>query len=292
MRMILKGSIIALALFGLMVPSWATLTDIETNNSFTLRYESDNFDPYDPCEGVTPGGTWLNDLEYLDLGATSNNTLSGNILAGLNSQYSIRDYMGGSLLYQYTLASSHLSGTMSIDWYKAFDREVGSQCLHGAEISAYYDYETNEANLGLDWVQLYYEHGQSDFVPLDSYEVDGTGDEHPAYYSSTQGPWTPPGHTLETGHDMTWTDGPQDVHPEVNAWNGGVDFYMFLASFGTIQQASFSNNWWIQEVVIYDGLSWGYTGFCDPVPEPATVVLMSLGLIALVARRRVMCLQA
>ena len=272
---------IAVGILSLCCESFADTVTIDTGTSFNLTYNSGNYDPYEPCLGITPGGTWLNPLEYLP----RENDYTNDLLAALYGQYGVNtsneDY---TLIYQYSVADSSLTGTMLIDWYQAVDEHSGQHCYHGAEIVAYYDYGEGEEDLGLDWVQLYDEFGGSVVSPYD-FTVDGSHDQSPAYYAPGYGPWTPSGYSLDPNHDMTWSDGPYDRHEETKPWMGGVEFYMFLASFGDMYPDPNSNSVFYQDVTIYDGIVWGYFGDCYIVPEPATVGLFCLGLLGLVRRQ-------
>jgi hypothetical protein len=277
-RAILLTTAIAMAL---CVGAFADTLPIETGTSFNLVVNDANYVFFDPCVGVTPGGTSISPLEYLP----RQNEYTDDMLAALYSQYGIDtsndDY---TIVYQYSVSDISLTGTMLIDWYQAVDDHAAQYCYHGAEIVAYYDYGSGEDTLGLDWVQVYDETGDSSVSPYE-YTVDGAHDQSPAYYAPGYGPWTPPGYTLASGHDMTWTDGPYDRHVETQAWAGGVEFYMFLASFSDIYADPDSTSIYYQDVTIYDGIVWGYSGICVVVPEPATLGMVSLGLAGFLLRR-------
>lgn len=276
-------TVVALLVAALMAgaSALADMLAITTNTSFNLVYNSASYDPYEPCDGPTPGGTWLTPLSYL----SPRNSYTNDLISALYGQYTVNTADPNfTLIYQYSAASQSLSGTMLIDWYHAVDDHIGSRCYHGADLVAYYDYGQGEGNLGLDWIQLYDESGGSVISPYE-YTVDGAHDQSPAYYAPGYGPWTPPGYTLTSGHNMTWTDGPYDSHIETTAWAGEVEFYMFLASFGSLRPDPNSNSVFYQDVTIYDGVVWGYTGECIVVPEPATLALVCIGLVGLCCRR-------
>jgi len=254
----------------------AAASSISTGTTFSITLTDGNYDPSDLCEGgITPGGTWLFSLSSL----SPNNAYTQQLLQALNGQHSTNnDDPGYTIEYSYNVATTSLAGTLLIDWYKAFDNEVGDRCYHGAEIVAYYDFAEGEEALNLDWIQIYDESDGSVNSPYE-YTVDGAYDQSPAYYAPGYGPWSPPGYTLLGGHDMTWSDGPYDSHIEADPWSGSVEFYMFLAAFGDPYPDSFEPTTLHQEITIYDGIVWGYTGICQPVPEPGTAVLFGFGIV-------------
>lgn len=276
--------VLALTIVGLLTLGVVALADtvaIETGTSFSINLNSGNYRPSDPCGGVTPGETSLLDLQYLP----RQNAFTNDFLAALYTQHSVdtsnEEY---TLIYQYSVAEASLAGTLLIDWYKAFDEHSSAYCYHGAEIVAYYDYAPGEETLGLDWVQLYDESGGSVHSPYD-YTVDGFGDQSPAYYEPGLYPWTPAGYTLQSERDMAWSDRPHDRHLEEEAWSGSVEFYLFLAAFGDIYPDPNSRNVFYRNVTIYDGIVWGYYGYCYLVPEPATAGLFLIGLVGVCFRR-------
>ncbi|HIJ66254.1 MAG TPA: PEP-CTERM sorting domain-containing protein [Candidatus Hydrogenedentes bacterium] len=253
----------------------ADLVSIPTGTDFTITMQNDNYVPHDDCEGgLTPGGTDLMAITYL----APSNDWSSDILGALWGQYGSYESGGETIWWNYETAGDNLGGTLTIDWYKAFDNEIGSICLHGAEIVAYYDLGADDPD-GLDWIQVYVESGGAVHTP--GYTVDGTGDDNPAYYAPGWGPWFPGGYTPGT-HDMTWSDRPQDPHPEADPWAGSVEFYLFLADYGDVYDSGGAS---MRDITIYDGFRWGYVGECI-VPEPSTILLLALGGFGLLIRRR------
>ena len=257
------------------------MLQIPTDTSFNLFYEKDNYSANAVCNGhLTPGGTQLEPLGYLGLQSETGDTLSA--LRWHRSDNG--EDPAAALLYSYSVAEANLTGNLYIDWYKAFDREVGAQCLHGADIVAYYDYgSAEERALGLTWIQLYEEAG--DTATASGLVVDGVSDKTPAYYPPGYVPWKPPDYTFQAGHDLTWTDGPQDPHWERSSWQGSADFSVYLASFATPSYDAEAMVW-VQQITLYDGVAWGYDGVCTP--EPSTACLFALGLAALAFRCRIL----
>lgn len=266
-------------LLSMLTAAYADWTKIETDTTFHLFLNGTNYSPNARCRGgQTAGGTHLNPLGYLDLVGEDSDTLSA---LGAQRPDNAED-PAAAMLYHYSSAEQNLTGNMYVDWYKAFDRESGPECQHGADIVAYYDYgASTESALGLTWIQLYYEEGGSVHRP--GLTVDAPYSRHtPAYYPPGTGPWTPPNYTLKPGHNLTWSDGPEDPHPERENWAGGIDFYVYLAGFGT-PTYDYEAMVWVREITLYDGFTWGYDGIC--APEPSTFWMLALGITFIITRR-------
>ena len=277
---------VSACLVGWVGNAYGTTTSIPTGTSFTLNLNNQNYTPSATCKGgLTPGGTTLQPLVYLP----PQNSQTQNIENALNAQRAGTELNGHPLFYNYSVATSSLTGTMTIDYYKAADFEVGPTCVHGAAIVAYYD-GADWSSLGLNWVQVFTETGGAVNSPY-AYTVDGSSSATPAYY--------PPGtrspdatYTLQSGHDGTFTDFPRRPHVEAQTWSGGWTGYLFLASFGQINKVVTnpdplaSSYYYTQDVVIYDGVQWGWDGKCTP--EPVTLLAVGLALAGLVpyVRRR------
>lgn len=270
-RLVVLAVVAALALCAQSAPA----SIIPTGTTLTIELNDANYDPSDDCEGgITPGGTWLDPLAAL----SPNNAYTSSIVGALNEQFGTNtDDPAFTIEYEYTVSPISLAGTLLIDWYVALDDEYGATCWHGAEIVAYYDLGPDEDLYNLDWIQVYDESGDAEASGYE-YTVDGLEDGNPAYYTPGENPWSPAGYTLDTTHDMTWTDGPGDPHPESDQWIGGVEFYMFLAGFGDPYPDLEDPLVLHQDVIIFDGILWGYDGICTIVPEPGTLGLMALGL--------------
>lgn len=222
--------------------------------AFTLWLNTDNYRPYDECNGgITPGGTRLSDLDYLPADCYD------IVVTQLEDQYPGFDY---------DISDVPLQGDMTVDWYKAFDREYGAVCRHGAEITAHYDQDDDDPPVSLDWIQLYTEHGGSG---NDWFEVDGTEDGKPFYFTDYDDP-NDYIHVPNPG-GLVFGDTPYDSHDEAQQWSGGVEFYLLLASMEG------------SSITIYDGIIWGYDGEC--VPEPSSLMLLALGGLVALRRRRV-----
>lgn len=261
----------------------AETVNIETNSNFRLQWNLSNYNSTENCEGhITDGRTFVKPIEYF----SSANDAMFDVYDALGKQYAHDEI--NDLYFEYEVVPNHLMGTMTVDWYKAFDRESGADCLHGAEIVAWYDYPEigpDEVPLNLTWIQIYHElygSAHSSFP----YMVDGSGDENPAYYVAGATPWIPDGYTLPGNHDLVWSDSPQDPHPESKDWFGEADFYVMLAGFSAPYTRDDRQ---YVKVSLYDGVKWGYDGSCYPnvnVPEPTTATLLCFALISLVVHRK------
>ena len=303
MNIMMKTLTIGFALILFSMAVWGDIINIDTGgNSLNIQLNGDNWDPLDECGGVTYGATSLSLPGFLD---SSTDT---GITDGLNSQYKTDlvnwgDGVWETLVYDYSYSSTDLTGTFLIDWYKAFDehgydKEGAYRCYHGAEIVAFYDYGAGEDQLNLNWIQLYTETGGSMHHPPYHHVVDGSGDLDPAYYPPVYGPWYPSyyegegegeseGEGVGEGEgeiDMAWSDRPHDSHVEENAWSGSVEFSVFLASYGDIYLDP-EGSYYHQEITIYDGITWGYTGFCQEIAEPTSILLLGIGIVGIIKRR-------
>lgn len=235
-----------------------------TGRALTVEITGENVQKHATCNGgLTPGGTDLFDIGTISFVGGGGSTQ--DILSALGNQYPVDE---SGMAWAYSAASSELGGNLIVDWYKAYDREQGSYCRHGAQLSLHYNRFDGDP-LDLRWIQVYTETGDAGSHVN---EVDGKGDLSPGYFNPSDDP-----NRYVYVHDtggLLFGDTPGDPHLESRPFNGSVAFTAFLASFD-------NNN-----VTIYEGITWGYQFTC--VPEPGTYGLFggAFLLVVVVAVRR------
>ncbi|MCL5104058.1 MAG: PEP-CTERM sorting domain-containing protein [Armatimonadetes bacterium] len=149
-------------------------------------------------------------------------------------------------------SSESLDIALNIDTYGAFNRADLNEA--GAEIRVTWTPSSDQTDL--KWIQAIYtnigRHGPIQYY-LDVYTF--TADKPPVYAYS---------YSDHHFYDAPYRSCEPDRH---EFWNA----YLYLARV----------NYSSKTATIYEGLSWGYMIDCQPVPEPATVLALCIGLIAL-----------
>jgi len=249
-----------------------------------LAHNSANWQGFDPCTGVTPGGTSLaigGDVGYWpaesypdvivalqwQFGTTTIHL--GNGATGERDQEDIWTFQWGD--------ADDLNGTLTIDHYKAYDTHKGAECRHGAEFSCHYMPAANDPE-NLAWVQVFEASYNKLGIPagtsiVDPFPNDGT-DDAPFYFSDKDDPkkfYYPD--TVPEGA-LIFGDTPGASHWEKDSYSVWLRLNLFLASWDDATP---------HDLTIHDGIRWGYDGEC--VPAPMSLVLGVIGL-ALVHRMR------
>lgn len=271
------------------IPALGDLVEIETGTSFEIYLNTDNFDPVAYCHGSTPGATWLRPIEYLSYGSPEMSAVTQALWA----QYSVYyEYVGDpneprppdwppwlgwppawTYANNFHLTGQTLPGTLVIDSYGAVDEETDGMCTHGAGISVSFDYTGDplffdaeffrRMGLQLGWITV-----AADWA------------DHPDSITSAASfvPWS----------SSMYPTNPSVTHPDDEPFAYDGVYYTVLA--GTTDWYYFFQDRYpfllYRDIVIYEGFVWGYEAQCI-VPEPASGLLLMLGVGAIAARRKV-----
>jgi hypothetical protein len=171
-----------------------------------------------------------------------------------------------------------------------FTRRSNTHCTHGAELCMWYEpnkaTDPNIPGQDFHWIQRFYDWGgYCGYTTAPHDIIDCT--LGPYYYDPGE-----VNNIVATGHPAIWyLDAPEsgcwydgdrpassclaDKCPGPCYW--GADVWTYLA-YGTPGANGTGT------MHIYDGIQWGFDAKC--VPEPATVLLLGLGSLALLRRRR------
>ncbi len=267
-----------------------------TANAFTLHNLPDGSPlvrTYDPCTGVTTGGTTLPDggqvLHWEDPGDV------GGVIDALKWQFGtdvIHGYKDGastttprdpSKIWSFGLGSA-VAGDLYIDQYLAIDSDgvqpgtgkaYPGYCFHGATLKAHFDKNADSpAHLG--WVQLIMTDHPQPGIPsgaamyVDPFPNDGT-DDGPFYWNGTD-------HPIDISTYNLFSDTSSRSHWEEWNWSGHWRANLFLVSWDEATP---------RKLTIRDGIQWAWDGEC--VPEPSAVAVLIVGgacLVLLAARSR------
>jgi len=267
------------------------LTIFASANAVPIRRDdkaNDNqfFQLHADCEGAAPGGTTIVDIgansrpasDFPDLIPTLKWQYSGDTIPGTNP---IRARLPEK---RWTFVNGGvLHGTFVIEQYIAGDSDDDKgNCIHSAHLSCrYLPGEGDPA--GLDFIQMVKSSRPHAGLPAGTLHIDPypdtSADDSPFYFL--------PGQNRDKYRQAPHADGilfgdsPGASFPEATAHSITEDFWLVLSA----PDPANSHN-----MKLYEGFQWGFTGGCNPVPEPGTCSLLAgLALYSTLRRRKHRC---
>jgi hypothetical protein len=189
---------------------------------------------YDPCTGVTPGGTSLIPFARTTLSTPDSTTITNQ----LNAQFGAP--------WQYTWGTN-LGGSIALNTYNAIDQQRGANCLHGADINLTWTHDALDTTFEIQiegsashiqWIQVVHRShenitrfgGEWSVDPPAGRVIRGVVQENAPFYYN-EGERAASFNQSGTEINFTFADKPRISHPEVNTFHGDSTFYLILATW-------------------------------------------------------------
>lgn len=269
----------------LVICAWcgAGVTLAGSAGAIVIQQATANTRVHDWCAGPTPGGTDLM-LNSSDVGYWPVNSLPGTLEA-------LRWQFGSTTVHNGTNPDttrpadqvwsfdwgSNLAGTLTVDWYKAYDTNSGSFCYHGAEFDCHYTRAATDP-AHVEWVQVFESSLNWSGIPsgtliCDPYPNDGA-DDAPFYFNpnDVRASYM---HVSPIPGGLIFGDTPYVRHEEASPWSGWFRANLFLVSWEDANPRA---------ITVHDGIRWGWDGQCT-IPTPASLAALA-GCVMAFRRRR------
>ncbi len=175
------------------------------------------------------------------------------------------------------------------EWGNPIPERLSGHCSHGAELMMWYEEGPDDPDIPDDqsfhWIQRFFDWGGYCGYTEAPHDV----------IDCTQGPYyldpAEEASAVTNGHPYSYyLDAPQagcifhgDSCPGDHCpgpCNWGADVWTYIA-FGTIGASGTGT------MTVYEGISWGFTANCVPVPEPSALLICGMGAWAVFLRRAV-----